>query len=546
MSDLPTTTSSAPGAAPARAAGRPGAPLVRLARHGALYTLSTVAVKVAGLLLLPLFTNPAYLAQADYGRFQLLEVTAQILIFVGGLGLAQGLLKFVHDPDWTDEQRGLRTTAWIATGGLAALLAALTWFAAPVLAGLLVDDPTAVLPVRIMGLYVALKVVGAIPLTLLRADERAGRYAIASAIEAALYVVATGYLMGGQRLGLVGAMSGYAVASGGALVALAVLSVGSGTMRQGEGSWFRWPLLRPLLRFGLPLALGALASVALNAGDRYVLKALAPGGATAAAEAVALYGLAAKYGGLINMLFVQSFNLAFAVVGLKALAGPEGADVHRRTFRHYVAWTGWGVLGVSVLTRDVTALVSPDPAYLAADGLVLPIALGFMAYGVYFIGMNVLYAGGRSRAIAAGVIAAGVANVLLNLLVVPRYGAMGSALATLVTYAGLAGVTMWRAHKSAPARYAWDALAVVLLLVLGLWAVAQPSLGWDTALRLPLRLALVLVYPPLLVLCGVYRMEELRGFAAAARARLQRRPTAADPALTDADLPEAGVPGTGV
>src|SRR5690606_22620517 len=105
------------------------------------------------------------------------------------------------------------------------------------------------------------------------------------------------------------------------------------------------------------------------------------------AEVVAVYGLAAKYGGLVNMLFVQSFQLAFTVIGLKALApGGEGADVHRRTFRHFVVVTGWGVLGVSLLARDVTAALSPNPAFLAAEPLVLPLALGFMAYGVYIIG----------------------------------------------------------------------------------------------------------------------------------------------------------------
>jgi O-antigen/teichoic acid export membrane protein len=277
-----------------------------------------------------------------------------------------------------------------------------------------------------------------------------------------------------------------------------------------------------LLRFGLPLAIGALASVALNAGDRYVLKALAPGGPVAAAEAVALYGLAAKFAGLVNMLFVQSFNLAFAVVGMRALAGPDGPDVHRRTLRHYAAATGWGVLGVSLLTRDVTALISSEPAYLAADRFVLPIALGFLAYGIYFIAMNVLYAGGRSAAIAGGVAGAAAANIALNLALVPILGPMGAALSTLVTYAGLAAVTVQRAQRVAPAAYAWGSLLIVLALIGALWALAQPTTGWPIEARLPARLALLAAYPLLLVALRVYRADELRSLAYAAAERLRR------------------------
>jgi O-antigen/teichoic acid export membrane protein len=222
------------------------------------------------------------------------------------------------------------------------------------------------------------------------------------------------------------------------------------------------------------------------------------------------------------MLFVQSFNLAFAVVGLKALAGAEGADVHRRTFRHYAAATGWGVLGVSLLTRDVTAIVSPDPAYQAADVLVLPIALGYFAYGIYFIAMNVLYAAGRSRAIAGGVGVAAVANLALNALTIPVLGPLGAALTTLATYAGLAAATLWRAHRAAPAPYAWSALAIVLALVMGLWLGGQATSDWPVAARLPARLALIAAYPALLLALRVYSLGEVRALAGAAFGRLRR------------------------
>jgi len=497
---------------------RPAAPMLRLARQGGLYTLSGIAVKLAGLALLPLFTDPALLSQADYGRFQLLEVTAQLLILVGGLGLAQGLLKFVHDPLHAGDRHALVRTVLLATVGVAIVLAGLTWMAAGPLAALLTDDPGDVLPVRLMALYVAFKIVGAVPLTLLRADERAGRYVVATVVEATLYVGVSAYLIAGRGMGIAGGMGGYAVAGAGSLLVLTLLSANAGV----EGA--RGPrsdLLRPLLRFGLPLAAGALASVALNAGDRYVLKALAPGGPTAAAEAVALYGLAAKYAGLVNMLFVQSFNLAFSVAGLKALAGAQGADMHRRTFRHFAAATGWGVLGVSLLTRDVTEILSPEPAYLAADRLVLPIALGYFAYGIYFIAMNVLYAGGRSRAIAGGVGLAAAANIAMNIVLVPILGPVAPALTTLATYVGLAAITLRRANRVAPVRYAWGALATVLTLVLGLWLLAQPTTPWPVAARLPARLALIAAYPALLIGLRVYDMAEVRALVAAGVRRLR-------------------------
>jgi O-antigen/teichoic acid export membrane protein len=258
-----------------------------------------------------------------------------------------------------------------------------------------------------------------------------------------------------------------------------------------------------LLRFGIPLALAGLSSMFLNAGDRFILKAF-----TDASE-VAIYGLAAKFGGLINMLFVQSFNMAFSVIGLKQLDEEAGTELHRRTFRHYVALTGWGVLGVSLLALDVTAWISPNPAYLDADPLILPISLGFMGYGIFFIAVNVLYAAARTRFIAGAVLTAAVVNALLNVLMIPVLGAMGAALTTVFAYAVLAFVTARESNRLAPVDYAWGALATVLLLVLGLWAMAQPTGAWEWYTRLPVRLVILAAYPLLLLATGVYTRAEI-------------------------------------
>ncbi|MDX1418816.1 MAG: oligosaccharide flippase family protein [Rubricoccaceae bacterium] len=463
-----------------------------------MYTLSNLLVKVAGLVLLAFYLDPALLSQADYGRFQLLEAAAQFLVLVGGFGLAAGMLKFLHDARYRDRRAALPWTTLAGTLLCAVVAAGLLVLFERALAAFLVDDAGAVWPVRFAALYVGLKLVEAVPFMVLRAYERAGLFALAATTEAALLVgTVVVFLDAGH--GLNGVMAGYVVSAGGVTLALTALMLVRYPPR------FDASLLRPLFAFGAPLAVASAAAVALNAGDRFVLKAFTD------ADTVGVYGLAAKYAGLVNMLFVQSFNMAFAVIGLKALAPEgEGADVHRRTFRHFVVLTGWGVLGVALLARDVTAALSPNPAFLEAEPLVLPLALGFMAYGIYYIAMNLLYAGGRTGTIAAGVAAAAAANLALNVLAIPRYGAMGAALASLAAYAGLAALTMWRARREAAVAYRWDALVSVLFLVLGLWVLAQPSVGWSTAARLPFRLALIAAYPAGVLLAGLYAREEVR------------------------------------
>lgn len=491
--------------------------IARLAKQSGIYTLGNLALKAGGLVLLLLYLDPAFLAQAEFGRLILLETVAQLFIVFIGLGLAQGLLKYATDPAYADERSSLSFTALVATTVLAVAAWGLIALAARPLAALLLDDGARAGLIRLLGAYIALKVVASVPYMALRIEERVGWYVLGVVVEFGVFLGGVYYFLAVQRLGLEGVLLGL-VAS--AAAAAALLSLGLLV----RSSWrFQGGRALLLLRFGAPLTFASLASVLLNTGDRFVLDAFE------GADAVAVYGLAQKFGGLVNMLFVQSFSMAFAVLGLKALGslvpddGGEVGRLHRRTFRHFAVLAGWGVLGVSVLTFDVTALISPNPAYLDAAPLVLPVGLGFLAYGVYYIMMNVLYATEQTGRIAGNVLGAALFNLLLNVALVPLLGAMGAAVATLAAYAALAAVTARQAHQVVPIAFPWRALVAVVLLVVGLWGLAQPSLHWAASVRLSWRVLLLVLYPALVLVAGVYTRAELGEVRRAARAWWTRR-----------------------
>ena len=81
----------------------------------------------------------------------------------------------------------------------------------------------------------------------------------------------------------------------------------------------------------------------------------------------------------------------------------------------------------------------------------------FLAYGLYIIANNVLYATGHTGTIGTNVLMAALLNAGLNVLWIPWLGAMGAALATLGAYTVLAGWSMWVAERKMPVGYPWGA-----------------------------------------------------------------------------------------
>ena len=151
----------------------------RLLRQSGLYALGNVALKASGLALAVLYLNPNYLTVEEFGYFGLMIVTAQFGLYVVGLGLGMGLLKFMADPDYEAEREALPFTALVATLGAAAAALGVLWLLARPLAGLMLDDPAQDGLIHLMTLYLVSKVIGGIPLMLLRVQERAGWYVVA-------------------------------------------------------------------------------------------------------------------------------------------------------------------------------------------------------------------------------------------------------------------------------------------------------------------------------------------------------------------------------
>jgi len=499
-----------PSAADAPEEGSPGAPEPRargaalwdVARQSGVYALGNIALKASGLLIAPLYLNPELLTVEGFGQFALLNVTAQLAIFIVGLGLGQGLLKFTTDPDLAHKRQALPFTTLMATLGAVlvgcGLLAAL---ADPLTEVLLGAAAPSTLLVLLAG-YVGAKVLGSIPLMLLRARERAGWYATAVGLEALVLVGAVYTFLAVLQWGLWGLMAAYAASAtvGAAVLLLAMLRLVPWTVDR--------TLVLPLIRFGAPLAIGALAAWFLNLGDRYLLSWLVDDATTG------LYEWAARLAGAVNMLFVQSFQLAFSVIGLKALGrGDTAADLHRTIFRHYVALTGWASLGIALLSYDLTRLLTAEATYLEAEPLVLLLALGFMAYGVHFIITNVLYAAGKTGTMGSLVFAAAVLNLLLNLALIPFIGATGAALTTYASYLALALGNAYVAGKTQAVAFPWGRYAGVVALVVALYAVGWTVQGASPALRLSVRLGLIAAFPPLLVVTRFYTWQEVRATA---------------------------------
>ncbi len=251
-----------------------------------------------------------------------------------------------------------------------------------------------------------------------------------------------------------------------------------------------------LLSRGRRLALFTLLGLVLYNIDLLMLRVL--GGEAAAGHYAAAYVL---------ISFCANLMIAYAHTVLPALAGaapptPAMAATYNTALVTALAVTVPVAAGGALVAPLVIGLLfgaAYAPAATALQVLVLAVPIGALRE----VAVAALIARQRERALLRVNLVTTVVNVSLNLVVIPRYGLVGAAWATVASEVVRLGLASLAARRLIPGKTPVAALAKCLLAGAGM-AAAVAVLGLRESL-----LAVVvggLVYPGLLLAFGVVRL----------------------------------------
>jgi O-antigen/teichoic acid export membrane protein len=464
--------------------------LRRLATTGFAYTSASVLSKLIAVALLPLYTS--YLTPTDYGEAEVLFAGVVAASIVVRFGAIEALLRFYYKAG-EDPARVVATSFaalfWVTTAAALIVLP----FAEPVFEALL-DRSLAPDLVRIAvgGLWVL--TMYEYLLTLFRLEERAKAYFVTTMANVLAAIGLTVVLVVGAGEGARGLLLG-SYASGAAFV------VGLGALhRRSLSLRVDLPLLRRLARFGVPTMPAELSLYSLNFIDRIIIVRYA-----GFAEA-GLYALAIKFAQGINVL-VRGFQLAWPPLAYSIRDDEEARLAYARIVTLFVSGCAFVVVGMWLLARWIArALAAPEffQSYEAVGLLSTAVTL----YALYMVLVVVLGRTGRTELSFPATAVAVVANVGLNLLLVPPLGIVGAGLALVASYAVVVAVMYAITQRLFPVPYEWGRLLRALLISAALIALGELLMPTAGALGLLGRVALWLAYPALLLAGGFFTPEE--------------------------------------
>jgi O-antigen/teichoic acid export membrane protein len=418
--------------------------LVALAGDSFQYLIGLSVMGLANMVLLPLYTR--YLDPAEFGLYALVEVAVLGLIAVAGLGFNVSYLKWYADAENRSVPVLLGTMLW--ANGLTAILlgTALSVLVTSHSGVEVLGAPTHRFAWLILP-WVLLEALQTVFLTHLRARRRAAAFSLSSVVRLVAIAVFSTWLLMVKGSGLPGIFWGRVL---GDAVGLAVL-VGLCLRDVTFGLSFDAGL--SMMRYGFPVVASSLLMMALDASGRYFVKDY--GGL----DQVGLYAVGIKISGLMRILIVGPFAAAWGGLLFQIAKQPNARFIYSKLFS-YVAVLASAIAIIISLISPALLSIFATPQYAGSLG-VIPLLLLVQATAILIYPASVgIYLGSMTRWLIPVFLAGVGVNIVLNRVLVPRYGMYGSAWAWLAAWVLMTTLIGWVGQRYFPLRYEWKPLAL--------------------------------------------------------------------------------------
>ncbi len=427
-----------------------------LGRHVSHYFGGRIAVILLGFVSFPVFTR--LFSVSDYGVLSLLLKTVLMFTVISKLGVQNSVLRFYQE--YAQEgHEGLRryySSVLFGTATIGIVVSGLF------VAGLWLMPPTVVSPELSRLLYIAsvlivIRAMQPMVAAFLRVEGRTKTYNAIEIATKAGTILVIALLLLGWKGGIRAFLLATITVEGAVVLALLATFAMRGYI---SVSAFDGKLFKSIVVFGLPLVAYEIASVVLDSGDRILVQHYL------GAEVLGYYSAAYNIASYFQESLMTPVNLALFPIFMKIWSekGKEETTQFLSKSLDLFLMMSIGLAAAMIAVSPSAIVVLASHKYARAQELLPMLVIGLVLYASHIFLNAGLLIYKQTTVMAKLVFGACIVNIALNIILLPRVGMRGAAIATLVSYVYLVIAMARASFKIMPFRIEWWAILRYLAL----------------------------------------------------------------------------------
>jgi O-antigen/teichoic acid export membrane protein len=386
-----------------------------------IFGFGNIAVKIIGFVLIPLYTNPKYFSVDDFGIIGLLDISGLVLMSIFASSFPQSLTRWYWAKENTCTQKEISFMSITSQVILSLLFCCLLIPFSGTLSRLIFSNINWSLAISLIILSSALQGINNIINTLLRLQARSSLFMLTNLVKLLIVLLLTIYLIVYREMGIAGIYLAQVI--GNSLIILLLIPYTLKNCSTG----FDLTTWKSMFAYGVPLVVASLSTVLLNVIDRYTLNSLA------LLKYVAVYTLAYKISSSLKLVLVDTIKLSVFPQMIRRIDSQENKRFYSKAMLYSSYVVMFGIIGVSLFSLEVIKFLAKTPELWSAYMLVPVLSLSTFFINMREVSIYGLIAAKKTQKISIIVIISTVLNLLLNLLLIPVWNAMGAAMATLIS-----------------------------------------------------------------------------------------------------------------
>jgi len=391
--------------------------ILPLIKQTIVYGIGGLAVPLVGILLVPIYTR--VFSPEDYGIINLVQVTITLLTALLILGVDNANGRFYLDTTDGAEKRVIASTAifFLAAVMLTGCLLFIGFSGQ--ISQMLFKTDTDSQYLIIAAAAIPFSTCGILCIDLLRFNLRPVSYTLLSVANLLTTVIVTILLVVVLKVGVVGVFIATLFSS------CVFFCINLALTSKYFILAFSTKRLMELLTFGLPLVPYGIAIFLMQNCDRYFLSQFAT------LQDVGLYNLGWQIASISSLFFVAT-GLAWGPFIYMTYKDDNIGKVYTKLINYIVAAAMFIVVGLSIFSHEILLIFAASDyygAYIVIPFLAFDLTLFYLGLRLSF-GINIAKKTLHFTWIS---LLAAAADICMNYLLVPLYGMIGAAVATLLS-----------------------------------------------------------------------------------------------------------------